>query len=260
MKKNEFFDIFQRIDDAMSSGLLNRNEYALAMILLSRWNKLRHPNLFTVKTISLMADLGMSKTTFWRTRNSLKQKGIIDFEIGKGRSHISKYQWFQMGTYKRNYSDNHSDNHNDNHNAPETLIDIEESKPLRREKKRRDKNIRAEDKVSKKQDQILVPPKEVPISKKYDPDEDVPSEVYKFITDNFGKQAIGIFKKNKVPLLFVHWIIRVEKKPLNGVRNPIFYLCALAKDRTLFGDFSAWESEQDKQTLKGVIPWMQQEV
>ena len=84
MKKNEFVDLYQRIGDALSSGLLNKNEFVLALVLLSRWNKLGYPDLFAVKTTLLIAQLEMSKTTFLRTRSSLKQKGIIDFQSHLG--------------------------------------------------------------------------------------------------------------------------------------------------------------------------------
>jgi hypothetical protein len=258
MKQQAFFDISNKIYTSFVAGELNKGEFTFALFLLLQWNAKRRPSKFNLATNNLISILKITKRDFYKYRNSLKQKRIIDFVPGNRRIQNATYYWVSNDTLDDTQSDTQSDTQNGTQSESKTPINTTKNEPLEREEKRRDKNIRAEDKVSKKQD-VLVPPKEAPISKKYDPDEDVPSEVYKFITDNFGKQAIGIFKRNKVPLMFVHWIIRVKKKPLNGVRKPIFYICALAKDPTLFGDFNAWQGEQDKQALKGEISWMKLE-
>ena len=246
--KNDFFDISQNIYELLVSGELSRNEFALAMVIVFQWNAMRRPLEFNLRTKTLISILGFSKSNFFRYRNVLKQKGVIDFKMNKG-SKSSTYT-FVVSNRTTNTIANRSTNTIANRSTAPSQSQT-------------DKGIKPSPNVmnvmNERNTSLREIPKEVKSTKKYDPDENVPTEVYKQIEDRFGKPAIGIFKKNKVPLYFVKWIVEERKISLRKVRNPVFYICSLAKDPDLFGDFNAWLAQEYKKGWDVEIPWMQSE-
>ena len=70
--------------------------------------------------------------------------------------------------------------------------------------------------------------------------------IYEYIKKHFGKDSVGILKRNKVPLEFVRWVREVKKINTDKLNKPLIYIIGMAKKEETFAEFQRWQSEQDK--------------
>ena len=59
--------------------------------LLERFNKSKWPSSVSIPNKLIYASIGITENTFLNARNVLKQKGLIDFTVGKNKKDCHKY-------------------------------------------------------------------------------------------------------------------------------------------------------------------------
>lgn len=77
-------DALNRMNRLVGAGELRSNEIALYTVLLLKWNELGRSRDFNLSAAILQGNSGLSKSAVYRVRNSLKQKGLIDFRARNG--------------------------------------------------------------------------------------------------------------------------------------------------------------------------------
>ena len=216
----------------------------------------------------LMLLSGIPIRSITRVRNALRQKGFIDFESGTGKGH---YAIYKLGAKFRNLvsHDQVNDQVNDqvtsnlvshdqvndqvNDQVTSNLVSHDQVNDQQNDQRSKSIEYREIKKEIYKERKKKIPQEAEP--REYDPDEDVPTELYRKIENRFGKFSIPVFKKNKVPLFFVQWVVEVKKIDLRRLRNPVTYICALSSDENLFGEFNAWLAQEHKKSWKEVVSW-----
>ncbi len=192
-----------------NTGALNANEIALYVILLSKWNELGRPNEFNLSRGIILSNSGMLKNTFYRTRNKIRQKGLIDFTIRGGRKStvysLCPIYKTQPGTFSGTFSGT----------QPGTI---------HREEKSREK-IKKESKERKK-----------PQTEN--------SKLYAYLRKMLGPNSIGILKNSKISLEFAVWLIRHYQ--VMAKKQPILYLIALSHKQEIFAKWQVFTSDQFK--------------
>ncbi|MHC9159073.1 conserved phage C-terminal domain-containing protein, partial [Ornithobacterium rhinotracheale] len=68
------------------------NEKAIYFSLLNKCNELGWKNPFNQSNEYLDLDSGVAKPSIQRAKNTLKQKGLISFKQGNGRSNNTEYE------------------------------------------------------------------------------------------------------------------------------------------------------------------------
>ena len=84
-------DLYLRAWQLREQGILTKEEHDLYGYLLYRWNSYGKQNPFSQSTQFICDFLKISKKSLFERRNSLMQKGLIDFENGERNSFAAKY-------------------------------------------------------------------------------------------------------------------------------------------------------------------------
>lgn len=87
----DYFNQFWKLNDDKP---FNPNDAYLYFYLLSLWNKTGRPDSFPVKTSSIEIETELNKKTILRSRERLRNKGLIDFKQGSTKG---KHPYYILG-------------------------------------------------------------------------------------------------------------------------------------------------------------------
>ena len=117
-------DLYLRAWMLREQGILSKYEHDLYGYFLYKWNLYGKQNPFSQSTEFICDFLKINKKSFLEHRNSLMQKGLIDFEKGESNSFAAKYTII-LGA-KKNQKPPPKRNQNHPQNVTKTTTEIRE--------------------------------------------------------------------------------------------------------------------------------------